>query len=132
MPANNSEVKDCLKEGIEILFLTKVIAFSGKEVTCIKTRLEEGKVKEVENSEYTLPADIVVLAIGLTPNPQLIESIGLHTKDGLIAVDENGMTEKDGIFAGGDLTEKKSTVVRAVASGKKAAQGIINRRKNGG
>lgn len=132
MPANNSEVEDCLKEGIEIVFLTKVTAFSGKEVTCVKTRLEDGKVKEVENSEYTLPADIIVLAIGLTPDPQLIETIGLHTKEGLITVDENGMTEKDGIFAGGDLTEKKSTVVRAVASGKKAARGMINRRKNSG
>lgn len=68
--------------------------------------------------------DTVVFAIGLTPNGNLLEEQGVEIDRGLIKIDEAGMTNIDGVFAGGDVVEAKSSVCRAVAAGKKAAIGI--------
>jgi len=130
MPANKNEIEECIKEGIKINFLTKVIDFDDKNIKCIKTELEDGKVIDIENTEHMLPANMVIFAIGLSPDKKLLEQTDIALDNGILCVDETGMTKLDGIYAGGDLTEKKSTVVRAVASGKRAANGILNRRKN--
>lgn len=71
-----------------------------------------------------MDVDTVVFAIGLTPNGKLLEEQGIETDRGLIKIDENGKTCIEGVFAGGDDTESKSSVCRAVAAGKKAAIGI--------
>ena len=68
--------------------------------------------------------DTVVFAIGLTPNGKLLEEQGIETDRGLIKIDEEGQTNIKGVFAGGDSTESKSSVCKAVAAGKKAAIGI--------
>lgn len=71
-----------------------------------------------------MDVDTVVFAIGLTPNGKLLEEQGIETDRGLIKIDENGETCIKGVFAGGDSTESKSSVCRAVAAGKKSAVGI--------
>ena len=91
---------------------------------------------EVENSEFELPVDTVVIAIGQGPNP-LIQSTtpGLDTtkRGNIIANEETGGTSKDGVFAGGDIVTGAATVILAMGAGKKAAKAIdeylISKRK---
>jgi len=78
------------------------------------------------NTEFDFKADSVVFAIGLKPNKEILEKEGLQYNDnGLISVDENGKTNIDNVYAGGDLAESKSTVCRALGSARKAAKSII-------
>ena len=75
-----------------------------------------------------MEANTVVFAIGLKPEKALLEKEGIQLNDwGMLEVDENGMTNLPNVFAGGDLTESKSTVCRALAAGKRAALGIIKK-----
>lgn len=129
MPARDIEIAESMEDGVEFEFTTKVIkAFgdNGKltQIECIKTVVEDGKAVDIENSNFKMNVDTVVFAIGLTPNGKLLEEQGLDTDRGLIKIDEEAKTSIKGVFAGGDVSESKSSVCRAVAAGKKAAIGI--------
>ena len=127
MPARKQELEDALSDGVKKEFLTRVISFDGKKLRCIRTQIENGKAKDVEGQEFDFKADTVVFAIGLKPNNQLLtgEKFNL-TDNGMLSVDEEYMTNIDGVFAGGDVIESKATVCRALASGKNAAHYIKN------
>ena len=76
--------------------------------------------------EFEVDANTVVFAIGLKPNKSLLEAEGIDLDDwGYIKLDEDGRTNIDNVYAGGDVTESKATVCRALAAGKKAVKGII-------
>lgn len=128
MPARDIEIKEAMEDGVEFNYTTKVIkAFGDNKLTqieCIKTVVEDGKAVDVENSNFKMDVATVVFAIGLTPNGKLLEAQGIETDRGLIKINEDGETCIKGVFAGGDATESKSSVCRAVAAGKKAAIGI--------
>lgn len=129
MPARDIEIKEAMEDGVEFNYTTKVIKAFGdnnklKQIECIKTVVEDGKAVDIENSNFKMDVDTVVFAIGLTPNSKLLEAQGIETDRGLIKIDEDGKTNIKGVFAGGDSTESKSSVCRAVAAGKKAAIGI--------
>lgn len=131
MPAREVELNDCIKDGIKIKYLTKVISANSqnenvKSLNCIKTEIIDKKAIEIENSEFIEMADTVIFAIGLKPDMELLKSEGIKLNDwGYIEIDQDGQTNIQGIFAGGDNTENKATVCRAIAAGKKAALGII-------
>lgn len=131
MPARKIELEEAKKEGIKIVYLTRVIRGSGeegvlKELECIKTEIIDHKAIDVVNSEFMYKADSVVFAIGLKPNKQLIEKEKIELNEyGLIKVDEYGRTNIDKVYAGGDVMESKSTVCRAIASARNAANTII-------
>lgn len=131
MPARKIELEDAIKDGVEFVPLTRVISANvenGKtqNVNCIKTEIIDGKAVDVENTEFTVEANTVIFAIGLKPEKSVLEKEGIALNDwGMIEIDENGKTNLEGVFAGGDVTENKSTVCRALAAGKKAAIGII-------
>lgn len=129
MPARDIEIEEAIEDGVEFNYLTKVIKAFGKdgkleEIECIKTVVEDEKAVDVEGSNFKMNVDTVVFAIGLVPNAKLLEEQGIELEWGLAKIDENGMTNLDGVFAGGDVSESKSSVCRAVAAGKKAAIGI--------
>lgn len=132
MPAREIELKDAIADGVEFKELTRVVnanEINGKikSVNCIKTEIVDGKAVDCESSEiFEEDADTVVFAIGLKPDKSLIESQGIELDDwGYIKIDENGKTNLSNVYAGGDNTESKSTVCRALAAGKKAAFGIM-------
>lgn len=129
MPARDIEIKEAMEDGVEFEFTTKVIQAFGDnnkltQIECIKTVVEDGKAVDIEGSNFNMDVDTVIFAIGLTPNAELLEKQGIELERGLAKIDENGMTNIEGVFAGGDVTESKSTVCRAVAAGRKAAVGI--------
>ena len=80
----------------------------------------------VKGSEFILNVDSVIMALGTSPNP-LIRSTteGIEaTKRGCLIVDDNLMTTKEGVWAGGDAVTGSATVILAMGAGKKAAQSI--------
>lgn len=137
MPARKIELKEALEDGVNPEFKTRVIKAEGKDrkiekVRCIKTEVIDGKAIDMPNTEFDFKADSIVFAIGLKPNKELIEKEGLeYNEKGLISVDETGKTNIDNVYAGGDLTESKSTVCRALGSARKAAKSIIENLEKG-
>lgn len=139
MPAERKEIDDAKKEGIEFLFqnnIVKILSDNNKNVSkieCIKTELvqKEGETRKVpvniENSNYELEMDYVVMAVGSKADEELIDKMGLEkTKYGNINVNEKYMTSAEKVFAAGDLIGTKSTVAWAARSGREAAESIIN------
>ena len=101
-------------------------------MVCQKMKLSEpdasGRAKPIpiENSNFEIDVDCVIMALGTSPNP-LIKSTtkGLDTqKWGGIITDENGLTSREGVYAGGDAVTGAATVILAMGAGKKAAEAI--------
>ena len=138
LPARLEEVEHAEPEGIEFRLLNSPVAIHGDEngfVTGLELqKMELGEPDEkgrrkpvpVEGSNWILPCDAVIVAIGTSPNP-LIRSTtkGLEvTKKGGIAADENGQTSREGVFAGGDAVTGAATVILAMGAGKIGAKNI--------
>ena len=101
---------------------------------CVRMKLgepdESGRARPepIPGSEFVLPCDVVVVAIGTRPNPLLTATcpdLKLN-KRGNIITDEDGMTSLPGVFAGGDIVRGAATVILAMGDGKRAA-GAIDR-----
>jgi glutamate synthase (NADPH/NADH) small chain len=91
---------------------------------------ERGRRRPVEipGSDFTLDVDTVVMSIGTSPNP-LIKSTtkGLEVNRwGGIVVNEDGLTSRDGVYAGGDAVTGAATVISAMGAGKTAAKAIAD------
>ena len=135
LPARAEEVEHAKEEGIVFKFLTNPTEIKGNEngwvksVICQEMELSEpdasGRAKPVPKpgAFIELDADCVIMSIGTSPNP-LIKSTtaGLDTqKWGGIIADDNGLTSKQGVYAGGDAVTGAATVILAMGAGKKAA-----------
>ena len=136
MPAESKEIESAMNEGVEFLFQNNIVKIIGEKnvekVELIKTKLikKEGETRpspvNIENSNYTIDTDYVVMAIGSVPANEAKE-LGLEcTKYGYIKVDEKGMTSNPKIYAIGDLANNKSTIAWAARSGRNVAKEINN------
>ena len=138
LPARKEEVEHAVAEGIEFQLLNNPVSVVGDEngrVTGIELiRQELGEPDEkgrhspvpVEGSNWVLPCDAVIIAIGTSPNP-LIRSTTPKlniTRKGAIDTDENGCTSREGIFCGGDAATGAATVILAMGAGKTGARSI--------
>ncbi len=138
LPARKEEVEHAKEEGIIFKLLNNPVEILGNEdefvtgMKCIKMELGEPDASgrrrpiEVPGSEFVLDVDAVIISIGTSPNP-LIKSTtkGLDTqKWGGIIADENGLTSREGVFAGGDAVTGAATVILAMGAGKTAAAAI--------
>ena len=137
MPAFPEEIEAAEAEGVKIQILTNPVAFHGKdgklsEVECIRMELgepdESGRRRPVpvEGTNFRIPADSVILAIGQYPDSAPLAEEGLEiNRDGTIWVDpETLATSREGVFAGGDATKGPSTIVEAIGLGRQAAEYI--------
>mgnify|MGYP001082525187 CR=1 FL=1 len=141
MPAEKKEIEDAKNEGIKFLFQNNIVEIKGdnkvEELELIKTELvkKEGEKRlspvNIENSNFMLDIDYVIMAVGSKVEEKLVNSLGLEvTKYGNIEIDENGQTSDAQIFAGGDLAGTKGTVAWAARSGRNAAYAINEYLKN--
>jgi glutamate synthase (NADPH/NADH) small chain len=135
LPARAEEVHHAEQEGVEFEFLaapTEVIGDETRWVTavrCVRMALGEPddsgrrRPEPIAGSEFEIPCDMLVVAIGTRSNPLLTQTApDLEvTKYGYIVTDENGMTSMPGVFAGGDIVRGAATVILAMGDGKKAA-----------
>lgn len=139
MPARDEEIHHAEEEGVAFEFLTLPVAYHAdtngwvKEMECIRMKLGEPDASgrrrpiPIEGSNFKIPVDVVVVAIGNSPNPLVPAATpGLEVgKKGNIVVDEKTQkTSKIGVFAGGDIATGAATVISAMGQGKIAARAI--------
>ena len=144
LPARAEEVHHAKEEGIIFRTLTNPVEILGDDddavtgIKCVEMELGEpdasGRRRPIvkEGSEFTIPMDCVIMSIGTSPNP-LIKSTteGLDTqKWGGIIADEDGLTSRPFVYAGGDAVTGAATVILAMGAGKKAAAAIDEAIKN--
>ena len=147
LPARAEEVEHAIEEGIDFQLLRNPVEILGYQnpddprdpkngfvtgMKCIKMELGEPDAKgrrrpvEIPGSEFVLDVDTVIMSIGTSPNP-LIKSTtkGLEVnKHGGIIVNEDGLTSREAVYAGGDAVTGAATVISAMGAGKTAAKAI--------
>jgi len=146
MPARTAEVHHAEQEGIEFNLLTNPVRYIADErgwvkaVECLRMELGEPDASgrrrpvPVKGSEFQIPVDTVVVAIGNSPNPLIPQTTpGLETaKHGNVVADaKTGRTSKKGVFAGGDIVTGAATVILAMGAGRLAANSIDEYLKTG-
>ncbi len=155
LPARREEVEHAREEGIDFRLLcnpTEILGYSNPDdprdakngfvtgIRCVRMELGEpdasGRRRPVaiEGSDFLLDVDTVVMAIGTSPNP-LIKSTtaGLEVnRHGGIIVNEDGLTSRENVYAGGDAVTGAATVISAMGAGKTAARAILEALKNRG
>jgi glutamate synthase (NADPH/NADH) small chain len=139
MSARREEVENAMEEGIQFKLLTNPKQFLGDEknwvvgIECYQMELgepdESGRRRPIvkEGSEFIIDVDVVIIALGTTPNPLIAQTTkGLETskRGTVIADEETGRTVKPGVWAGGDIVTGAATVISAMGAGKIAAADI--------
>ncbi|MBQ7339881.1 MAG: NADPH-dependent glutamate synthase [Clostridia bacterium] len=147
LPARKEEVEHAEEEGIEFKLLCnpiEIIGYNNPEnprdekngfvtgIRCVKMQLGEPDAKGrrrpvvIEGSEFEMEVDTVVMSIGTSPNPLIKDTTsGLEVNaHGGIVVNEDGLSSKEGVYAGGDAVTGAATVISAMGAGKTAAAAI--------
>ena len=148
IPARKEEVEHAEEEGIEFKILNNPVEILGYHnpddrrdpkngfvtgIKVIKCELgepdEKGRRRPVEiaGSEYVIPVDCVIMAIGTSPNPLIkstTEGLDVNRHGGIIVEEATGKTSKEGVYAGGDAVTGAATVILAMGAGKTAAKAI--------
>ena len=145
LPARREELEHAIEEGVELMELVKpveILSFdeeSGKKnfvraVRCVRMELTDvdskGRrgVREIPNSEFEIDIDALIMAIGTSPNPLIkrtTPSLEINERGGII-VNEDGLTSREGIYAGGDAVTGAASVISAAGAGKNAAESIAS------
>ena len=138
LPARREEVEHAMEEGVKFEFLTNPVKINGdengraKSITCVKMELSEpdasGRARpvEIKGSEFDIEADVVIMALGTSPNPLIkntTEGLEVNARGGIVT-DEHGKTSVYSVYAGGDAVTGAATVILAMGAGKTAAKSI--------
>ena len=136
MPARAEEIHHAREEGVEFLTLHNPIEYiadeKGHVCEAVLQQMELGepgpdgrrRPVEIPGAVKRIPADLVIVSIGVSPNPILPRSVaGLELgRKGTIAVDDNLQTSIPTLYAGGDIVRGGATVILAMGDGRRAAQ----------
>ena len=147
LPARKEEVEHAIEEGIDFQLLrnpVEILGYNNPEnprdpmngfvtgIKCVRMELGEPDASgrrrpvEVPGSEFTLDVDTVVMSIGTSPNPLIkdtTEGLEVNRRGGII-VNEDGLTSRHAVYAGGDAVTGAATVISAMGAGKVAAKAI--------
>ena len=147
IPARREEVEHAIEEGVDFKILrtpVEILGYNNPDnpkdpkngfvtgMKCVKMELGDLDVrgrrsaKVIENSEFILDVDTVIMSIGTSPNPLIkntTEGLRVNSRGGII-VDENGLTSHKAVYAGGDAVTGAATVISAMGAGKIAAKSI--------
>ncbi len=147
LPARKEEVEHAEEEGIEFRLLcnpTEIVGYNNPEdprdpkngfvtgIKCIKMELGEPDAKgrrrpvAIPDSEFEIEVDTVVISIGTSPNPLIkstTEGLEVNAHGGII-LNEDGLSSRAGVYAGGDVVTGAATVISAMGAGKTAAKAI--------
>lgn len=147
LPARKEEVEHAVEEGVKFEILSNPVEILGyytsdrldtknscvKAIKLIKCALGEPDAKgrrrpvEIAGSEYVLPVNCVIMAIGTSPNPLIkstTQGLDVNSHGGIIVEEVSGKTSKEGVYAGGDAVTGAATVILAMGAGKSAAKAI--------
>ena len=138
LPARKEEVHHAMEEGIEFKVLNNPVKILGDEngwvtgMEVVKMELGEPDASgrrrpiEVPGSEFDVDVDCVIMALGTSPNPLIkstTEGLEINKKGGIV-VNEDGLTSREHVYAGGDAVTGAATVILAMGAGKTAARAI--------
>ena len=147
LPARREEVEHAEEEGIEFCLLcnpVEILGYHNHEnardpkngfvtgMTCVRMELgepdERGRRSPmvIEGSEFTIDVDTVIMSIGTSPNPLIkatTEGLEVNRRGGIV-VNEDGLTSRESVYAGGDAVTGAATVISAMGAGKTAAKAI--------
>ena len=147
LPARREEVEHAIEEGIEFMLLcnpTEILGYNNPDdardpkngfvtgLKCIRMELgepdEKGRRRPVEipDSDFTIDVDTVIMSIGTSPNPLIkstTEGLEVNRRGGIV-VNEDGLTSRNAVYAGGDAVTGAATVISAMGAGKTAAKAI--------
>jgi formate dehydrogenase beta subunit len=134
MPASSEEIEEAMAEGVKILFLvapSRIIHRDGKvKLECSRMRLgapdasNRRQPEPISGSEFTLEFDNIIAAIGQRPDTVTGFKIDVNP-NGTIKVTQSGLaTNRQGVFAGGDVVSGPASVIEAIADGRRAASSI--------
>ena len=147
LPARREEVEHAEEEGIEFRLLCnpiEIVGYNNPEdprdpkngfvtgIKCVKMELGEPDAKgrrrpvAIPDSEFEIEVDTVVISIGTSPNPLIkstTEGLEVNAHGGII-VNEDGLSSREGVYAGGDVVTGAATVISAMGAGKVAAKAI--------
>lgn len=140
MPARAEEIEHAEQEGVKFDLLVNPVEILGDEYGNVKgaklIRMQLGEPDasgrrrpvEIEGSEFEIECDQIIVALGTTPNPIIKKSFpSLETsKKGTIVADDNGKTNVDKLYAGGDAMTGAATVILAMGAGKRSAKAILD------
>jgi glutamate synthase (NADPH/NADH) small chain len=139
MPARVEEVEHAEEEGVQMMLLQNPVKIVGdqngwvKEIECLKMELgepdESGRRRPVavKGSEFRIPVDVVIVAIGNASNPLVpttTPDLAVNKWGNIVAAEATLKTSKKGVFAGGDIVLGAATVILAMGQGRKAARAI--------
>jgi glutamate synthase (NADPH/NADH) small chain len=136
MPARKEEIDHAKEEGVTFKLLNSPVRFVGDEKGCLTsmvcTLMELGEPDDsgrrhstpIEDSEFLLDVDTVIIAVGTSPNPLIRKTtsgLDINRRGCIVANDGTGLTSREGVYAGGDTVTGAATVILAMGAGKKAA-----------
>jgi glutamate synthase (NADPH/NADH) small chain len=139
LPARREEIENAEEEGLTCKFLSAPVEFYGDEkgwvksmrCTCMELTEPDANgrqgVQPIACSDFEIPVDTVIVAIGQTPNliiQHTTEGLQTNPRNGIITVDAEGRTNLKGVFAGGDVATGAATVISAMGAGKRAAKAM--------
>ena len=138
LPARREEVQHAKAEGVLFELLTNPVEVLGDdngEVRALRcVRMELGEADEsgrrrpipIPGSEFEIPVQTVIMALGTSPNPLIVNTTeGMEaTRRACIKASDDGVTTREGVFAGGDAVTGAATVILAMGAGRKAAAAI--------
>ncbi len=139
LPARREEVHHAQEEGVRFELCTNPVRILGdgegrlQSVQCVRMDLceldESGRrsPRPVEGSDFTIPVDVAIVALGTGANPlipQSAKNLRVNSRMYIIADGESGRTSIDGVYAGGDIVTGSATVISAMGAGRKAAQAM--------
>ncbi len=139
MPARKEEVHHAKEEGILFELCTNPVRILGdskgqiQSVECVRMELcetdETGRksAKPIEGSEFTIPVDVAIVALGTGANPiipQSAKNLQVNKRMYIVADEESGRTSIEGVYAGGDIVTGSATVISAMGAGRKAAKAM--------
>jgi len=146
MPARIEEIHHAGEEGVQFEFLTLPVKYYGdengwvKEMECLRMELGEPDASgrrrpiNIPGSEFRIPVDTVVVAIGQSPNPlipQTTPDLQVAKHGNIVADEKTGKTSKKSVFAGGDIVTGAATVILAMGAGRIAAKACDEYLKTG-
>ncbi len=148
LPARREEVEHAMEEGVQFKLLNNPVRILGyqnpadprdprngnvRAMECIRMELgepdERGRRRPVPvpGSEFTMEVDVVIIAIGTSPNPLIKNTtagLEVNRRGGIVVQEETGATSRPGVYAGGDAVTGAATVILAMGAGKTAARAI--------
>ena len=139
LPARKEEVHHAQEEGIVFELCTNPVRIMGDKdgqvsaIECVRMDLCElddsgrKKPKAVVGSEFSIPAEVVIIAVGTGANPLIAQSaknMAVTRHKYIVADEETGKTSMQGVYAGGDIVTGAATVISAMGAGRKAAKAI--------